>query len=192
MSLSTISEYFKETHFFLFRQYSLFFLSLQIRSVTHQSASHKMIKLQQKRQRVHDHKHIYAKKVKVKAVSTQLFTHNHSEPHSDLFFFKRTRSSKRLSDMAVRRLFMVSPAQLNRRSAAGSGVFRRRNSTLSGGQAVMLEVSVDREFRYWFRSSVAAVNAVLGRRVKKASSSVSGTSTAVTSTVPLQNKLVSH
>jgi len=61
----------------------------------------------------------------------------------DLFFFSRTRASKRESVIEVRRQFIVSPAQLNRRSAAalaGRGVF---SLSFSAGHAAMLTVSSD-------------------------------------------------
>jgi len=64
----------------------------------------------------------------------------------DLFFFSRTRSSKRESVIEVRRQFIVSPAQLNRRSAAalaGRGVFSLTNRSFSAGHAAMLIVSSD-------------------------------------------------
>jgi len=90
--------------------------------------------------------------------------------------------------MHVRRLFIVSPAQLNSRSAAalaGSGVLSRRNRAFSAGQAAMLHVSDDDDgiWRYCCSSSDGAADAALERgREKKSSSSSALTAATVTTT----------
>ena len=72
---------------------------------------------------------------------------------------------------------MVSPAQVNMRSAAalaGSGVLRRMKRCFNVGQAAMLQVSVDGLFIYCVSSSVRVddVDDVdAARRLKKAASS---------------------
>jgi len=68
--------------------------------------------------------------------------------HSILFFFSITKFSSSSSAMVVRRLFIVSQAQLNIRSAvalAGSRVLSRTKRALSAGQAVMLMIPDDGE-----------------------------------------------
>ena len=92
---------------------------------------------------------------------------------TQLLVFNMTRSSNSLSDIRVRRLFIVSPAQLNNLSdaaLAGRGVFSVMNSSFSSGHTVRVVMSSVCVCMYCVSTSCWCWGALL--REKKSSSSV--------------------
>jgi hypothetical protein len=74
-----------------------------------------------------------ANALKVMTVALIFVSYSHS---TSVFFLRKTKLSKMLSVKWVRFLFIVRPAQLNKRSTAalaGKGVLKRMNNSFRAG-----------------------------------------------------------